>query len=665
MDTTAGSLPTELPRFIGRHEELHEIDRLLRIFRLVTLTGVAGVGKTRTALRAGDEATERFPDGVWLVPLSPLRDGALVPHAVGLAVKARDQTARPMIDLLVEHLAGRRCLLILDTCEHVVGECALLVTTLLRSCPDVRILATSRQPLRVGNEALVELAPLPAPPEEADPAGYDAVTLLVDRARRHVPGFALTSANADAVARLCRRLDGLPLALELAAAQLRDRTADELAGRPGPPAHGESTVLAPHGSLWTTIGWSHELCTPAERLLWARVSVFAAGFDLETAERVCGGGPVRDVPGTLASLVAKSVVVRGGGRYRLLDSLREYGAAWLGELGETQALLTRHRDHYLALARRAFPEWTGSGQVGWYHRFADEYPDVRLAMETCLAEPGSSALELAGCLWFFWFSCEYEREGRAYLERALDHDAAPGPLRVRAAWALGLVMIFQGDLEGIGRCIGECRSAASDPAATGAADYIEGTHRTMDGQPGIGLEQLASLTVRPWREGIQEAVWLLARAALVFAQVVTASYGDAAALAEDIRADGLRRGEQKFHSWGHYMKSLVHLAAEDHALAAVHARTAFEGSQQLNDSSNMALALEALAIAVTAQGDPEHAAVLLGTSGRLWTPSGGRDRFTAPEVAAARVECEQRILAAIGKESMESHYHKGLHSTWP
>ncbi|MEV0622068.1 hypothetical protein AB0I81_52735 [Nonomuraea sp. NPDC050404] len=674
-DQPPGNLPTELPPILGRADECAAIERLLRLSRVVTVTGVAGVGKSRTALEVAGQIRHRFPDGVWFIPLFSLSDGAVVPNTVAMELKVRDQTARPAIDLLIDHLADRSCLLVLDACEHVVDHCALLVTALVQTCPGVQVLVTSRQPLAVGAERVRELPPLAVPPAGLEDKAEDlarcaSVELFAERARRAEPGFTVSEANARAVAGLCRRLDGLPLALELAAAQLRDRSIEELAQ--GADPHAEQPVvpasfraLAPYGSLWATIGRSHDLCTPAEKLLWARASIFAGDFTLAGAKEVCAGGPVDDVGGTLAGLVARSVVVRRGERFRLLDSLREYGAWWLRELGEHREVRLRHRDRYLGMARRAFPEWTGLGQLVWYHWLAGEYPEVRRALETSLNEPDSTALELSGALWFLWFSCDFEREGRDLLERALAHDGRGGPPRVRAAWALGLVMIFQGDMDGIERCVKECRSAAPDPTALKAADYLEGTDWAMGGRPELALDRLVRLASGGWEKGVQEAVWLLARAALCFARLAMGDHAGAGELAERIRSDGARRGEHKFRCWGLYIQALIALSREDHAVAARHAREAFDGFELLDDSSNMALSVEVLAITACAGGDPAGAARLLGVSRRLWHPDGGRARFTTPEVAALRQAADRRIAAMIGEETMRERFHEGLHAAPP
>lgn len=673
-DRRPGNLPGGLPSLVGRAVDLAEIDRSLRLHRLVTVTGVAGVGKSHTALRAAGDAADRFPDGVWIVPLSQLVDPAHVPQAVALEMRVRDQTARPETDLIAEHLAGRRCLIVLDTCEHLVPGCAALAETIIAASPGSRVLATGRRRLNVPGEGVVELAALPVPPDGADAAAVarcPSAALLAERAREHAPGFAVTPANAAAVTALCRRLGGLPLALELAAAQLVRWSVADLAAHPGLPpddaAPRRSPVLAPHGGLWTAIGWSHELCTPAERLLWARATVFAGAFTLEAAEDVCAGGPLTDVAGALDGLVDKCVLVRrADGRHRLPAALREYGASWLGELGEERDALRRHRDRYLAMAREAYPEWTRAGQVAWYRRLSAEFAEVRKALETCLADPGPLALEFAGALWFFWVSCAFERAGRAFLDRALAHaDAAPGPLRVRAAWALGSVMSFQGDTAGVDRCVAECRAAAPDPTAVRAADYIEAADRALSGRPAEARERLRRLAAEPWDDPVQEATWMMARAALAFAHVVLDDYPAASALAEDLRRDGERRGEHRFRGYAHYIHALVALFSGDHGTAAARAGHAFESFKLLHDASNMALNLEVIAIADQLDGAHERAAVLLGVSTRLWAPDGGRARYTAPRLAEARRDCEKSIAAALGEEPMATLFHTGLHSAWP
>ncbi len=330
------NLPAEVTRFVGRRRELPAITAAIGRHRLVTLRGVGGVGKTRLALRAAREVSENFADGCWLVELSALRSPELLPSAVSAALGLPDEAAGDALAVLAAHLAERELLLVLDTCEHLVEGCASVAKTLLAAAPGLRILTTSREPLGVPDEHTLLIAPLELPADAAAPGRpgdrvpaerADAVVLFVDRARAAVPEFALTAANTAAVTRLCRRLDGIPLALELAAVRLRGMEVDELLDRLTDRFRilgTARTATGRHRTLRAAVSWSYDLCTPAEQRLWAELSVFPGGFGLEAAERICG-------PGTfdaLIRLVEKSVVQYSDDtrRYHLLDTMREFGA---------------------------------------------------------------------------------------------------------------------------------------------------------------------------------------------------------------------------------------------------------------------------------------------------------------------------------------------------
>lgn len=665
----AGNLPGGLPSFVGRSAELAELAGLLETVPLVTLTGTGGVGKTRTALEAAHRAHDLFPDGVWFVELSRLRDPVLLPHAVASVLNVRDQTTRPLARVLGEFLSAKRCLLILDTCEHLVRASAELVTGLREAAPGLRILATARQPLGAGGEQVVMLAPLPVPAEGEEDAGGDAVRLFADRARHAVPGFRVDESNRGAVARLCRRLDGLPLALELAAPWLRvlavDAVADRLDDRFRLLARGPGKEPGRHETLRTAIGWSHELCGPAERLLWARASVFAGGFDRQTVQEVCSGGPLDParVPAVLARLVHQSILLEeddgGRVRYRMLDTVREYGARWLRELGEEQTLRRRHREFHLGQARRAYACWMGGRQVAWYERVLAVHADMRAALEDALAspEPGD-ALELAGALWFFWYACGFQREGRHYLERALATSGGPDPRRTRAAWARGLITLSQGDLGATGECVEIC-GAAGDRSAAAAAAFLRGSALTLTGENAKALDVLSAMAPDPARGGLDEAIWFLGRGVRAFAHVQLGELAEATALAEESRAGSAARGERCLQAWGDYVQALAELGLGRPASAAEHARDALESKRPLHDTWFMALCLDALAMAVAGKGEPERAARLIGIGQRIWRAH-GLPQLGSPELAAARRACEEGLREALGDEAFEAAYSAGL-----
>ena len=661
-----GNLPAELPSYVGRAGELAEIASLLRTERLVTLTGVGGVGKTHTALRVAEQVADRFPDGVWLVRLSQLRDGGLLPHFVCRETRLKDQTTRPMIEVLTEHLADSQCLLVLDGCEHLLDACGLLTTVLLAVTPGVRVIATSRQPLNLRSEVRVRLEPLQADDE--------AALLFAERAREADPGFALTEATRPAVTRLCERLEGIPLALELAAALVADLPVEELADRIDDrfelAPKGLPALSAHHMTLWTAIGWSHELCSARERLLWARISVFAGSFTLASAREVCAGGPLaeEDIAPTLAALVDKSLVTLRAGRYSLLDTISEFGGHWLRELGEDRQIRLRHRDHYLAEARRAFDRWFTSDQIDWSRRFAQNYSDLRVALETCFTEPGPAALEMLGALWFFWYCCGHLREGRHYFERALAHDTTPGYLRMRAAWAYGLVVLAQGDAEAVNEAIDTCLDSAVGAdrgpggVAVRAVAYIRGTACSIQGEPDRALEIVAPFDTPLDATGMMEATSLMVQACLSYVHIVRGDYDQALRLATWIRAEGARRGEAKYRSWGDYIWALADLGLGDISGAAEHAELALEANRQLGDAWGMALALDILATALAALNRSEQAAKVLGIGEQMWRATFGRSQFGSPELAAARLATEKQIRSDIGDGPYERAYQTGLES---
>src|SRR6516164_504795 len=375
-----GNLPAELTTFVGRRGELAEVRRLLAGSRLVTLTGVGGVGKTRLALRAAAGLARAFRDGVWLVQLDQLRDQALVAQAVAGALGLQDRAGYAQAAALADYLSARQLLLVLDNCEHLVDAAAKLADLLLRAAAGLRVLATSREALTTDGETVLAVPPLAAPEAGrrltvAELARFPAAGLFAERAAQVVPGFALNEANMAAVAGICGRLEGLPLAIELAAAQTRVLSPEQIDARLGDRlgllTRGGRARPARQQTLRASIEWSWELCTRAERLLWARCSVFAGGFELDAAEDICADDRLAagDVLDLLAALASKSILAvehgEGVARYRLPETLREYGQERLRESGEDTALRRRHRDWHEQLARRADTGWLSLQMTDW------------------------------------------------------------------------------------------------------------------------------------------------------------------------------------------------------------------------------------------------------------------------------------------------------------
>jgi predicted ATPase/DNA-binding CsgD family transcriptional regulator len=460
------NLPPELTSFVGRGRELAEVERLLSERRLLTLCGPGGSGKTRLALAVAREVAAGFEGGAWWVELAPVLDPGLVARAAAQAVGVPETPDLPPTEALVEHLEGREALLILDNCEHLVEACADLADALLGSCPDVELLATSREPLRVSGETsfMVPGLSLPDPghlPAAGELADYEAVRLFAERAQAVDAGFAPTEENAPAVARLCDRLDGIPLAIELAAARTRVLTVEQILEKLEDPlgllTTGSRTAAARHQTLRATLQWSYELLDEAERLLLRRLSVFVGGFTLEAAEAVCAGEAVEGgwVLDLLSSLVDKSLVAAEAGpegylRYRMLEPVRQYAREQLEESGEAAEFRRRHAEHYLALAETAEPQLLGADQGRWLQRLRTELGNLRAALSWSL-EPGEEEeraglrLRLAAALWRFWGAEGFE-EGKRWLQVALEKDPGGFPaVRAKALRGLGYILFFQRD----------------------------------------------------------------------------------------------------------------------------------------------------------------------------------------------------------------------------
>jgi len=463
------NLPIPLTSFIGREKEIERVKQLIALpggGRLLTLTGAGGSGKTRLALEVAAKLRDLFPDGVWFIDFAPLSDPALVPQSLLITLGLNEQAGRSALAIVSDFLQPKRVLLILDNCEHLIQACAELAETLLRSCPTLHILATSREALSVAGERLYLVPTLTTPdPAQANLTtlpDYEAVRLFVERGQTVLAGFGLTSDNMHAVAQICHQLDGIPLAVELAAARVKALRVEQIAARLAEHDQfrlltaGSRTALPRHQTLHALIDWSYNLLNEDERLLLQRLSVFAGGCTLEAAEAVCMGEGVEadNVLDLMTQLVNKSLLISGReqgreARYRMLETIRQYASERLLKAGEAEQVRNRHLDFFLHWAEQAGPRLRGAKQREWLDRLEAENDNLRAALEWSLARPegGETSLRLAGALFLFWRHRSHVSEGRAWLARALANPTAPqaGAARAQALYADGFLAHCQSD----------------------------------------------------------------------------------------------------------------------------------------------------------------------------------------------------------------------------
>lgn len=462
LEALPNNLPLQLTSFIGREQEMAEIKGLLHTTRLLTLTGSGGAGKTRLALQAAADVLENFRDGVWLVELASLFHGDLVAKAAGSTLGMREEVGRPLLDSLSDYLRSKHLLIVLDNCEHLIEACATLAAALLRTAPNVHILATSREALDIGGEITWRVPSLSLPSSRRLPTfeqmtQYEAIQLFIERATAVQPGFKLTEANAPIVAQICQRLEGIPLAIELAAARVRMLSVEQIALRLKERflllTGGSRTALPRQQTLRATVDWSYDLLSVAEQAMLRRLSVFAGGWTLEAAEAVCADEQTRsyEVLDLLTQLVNKSLVIadeqEGEIRYRLLETIRQYAQEKLREVGKRESMYKRHWDWFLQLAEEAISGVAGSEQALWLERLEREHDNLRAALRRSLKQNEvETALRLAGALWWFWSVHGHATEGRKWLESALARsEGVPASVRAHALNGAGMLALSQDD----------------------------------------------------------------------------------------------------------------------------------------------------------------------------------------------------------------------------
>jgi predicted ATPase/predicted Ser/Thr protein kinase len=515
---TAGNLPVQLSRFIGRREEIELALHLLRENRFLTLTGAGGCGKTRMAIEVAEALLPEVPDGAWFADLAPLTDPDLVPQAVAEALGLKESPDEGFTESVVSHLRPKTALIVLDNCEHLLLPCATLAERLLRTCPSLRILATSQEAIGIAGEIVYQVLTLAVPPAKGGLplekiASTEAIALFVDRARAAQAQFALTEENAPAVVQVCRRLDGIPLALELAAARVKALPVEEIARRLDDRfrllTSGKRTSLPRHQTLEALVGWSYEHLEPAEQTLFRRLSVFAGGLSLESAEAVCSGDGIEsaDVLDLASRLIERSLVTAdaasaraGEPRYGMLETLRAYAHERLLEDDALPAVVRRHGEHFLALAEEAEAHLIGGEeQTTWFARLGREHDNLRAALEGFLGERGdpARALRLVGALGPYWTYRGHWTEGRNACRRALARSGAGGRTAERAkalSWA-GMLAFQQSDHDAARGAHGESlairRELADDRAVAESLHNLAMVEREPERQRVLYEESLA------------------------------------------------------------------------------------------------------------------------------------------------------------------------------
>ncbi|WP_245974247.1 BTAD domain-containing putative transcriptional regulator [Thermomonospora umbrina] len=636
-------LPAQLTTFVGRDEELGRVGVLLRDQRLLTLIGPGGAGKTRLAV----EAAARETGEVCFVDLAPIGDGAELPNALLGALGLRDSSLLPTpgephadpVDRLVRALAQRPVLLILDNCEHVVDDAARLVHRLLGACPGLRVLATSREALGITGESLWPLPPLALPPEGVSSArealGYPAVRLFADRAAAVRPGFTVDSADLDHVLRICRDLDGLPLAIELAAARLRTLSPAEVASRLDDRfrllSRGNRTAAPRHQTLRAVVEWSWELLDEEERTLARRLTVFTGGVTLESAARVCGL-PEDDVDELLAGLVDKSLLHRDAtseGRYRMLDTIQVFCAERLAEAGEHDRLLHSHAEHFFELARAADPHLRRGGQLDWLARLTAEHANLHAALRRCITRDPALALRMVAALsWYWWLRGRVE--GAPLAAELL---SALGPEPPDASADLGEEWVL---------CVANAASGDGDhPRMAPYLDHAEAIMRSTD---------------RPMRWPAGIVFWaILAGPKRIDLERHRAQVGtDPWSRALSRMGDGFQ------HQFGGEMAE-----AEPYFVAA------YEGFKAIGDRWGMANSLDPLAELAEWRGDRERSFALVGEALELVEQLGAHEEradLLARRAAGlvrdgryAAAEADYRLAAEIARRAGAGEKADGMH----
>lgn len=697
------NLPQVPTSFVGREREVAEIKQFLPVTRLLTLTGTGGIGKTRLALQCGHEVLDAYPDGAWFVDLAPLTDQSLVAGAAAQVLGLKEEAGKPLMATICLHLRTKKLLLVLDNCEHVLGASADLVDKLLRETAHVTVVATSRQVLHVASERTYPVGALPFADPKASPAAIaraDAVKLFVDRARQHRPRFDLDQRRSRAVAQICMRLDGLPLAIELAAARVAVLPVEEIVRL----LDQRLRLLTRRGelprqqTLRAMIDWSYELLTDAEQVLFARLSAFSGGWTVAAAEAVGADAAIarEEVVYLLIALIEKSLVVtdEDGSRYRMLETIRQYAGEKLTVSADADAVRTRHRDCYLALAEEADQKLRGPEQAEWLARLAQEHDNLRAAHECCLAAAGIQAgLRLCWTLRQFWWTRGHLSEGREWCARMLAQagDGASSE-RADALNAAGALAYLQSDYNAakalhleslaIRRALGDRRGIATSLSNLGVVACDHGEFASAMPQFEESLAILRDLN-DSWgvaialgnigRAANEQGDFASARARLEESLAIKRTLGNRAGIASSLAslanvahgqgdyaaANALHAESLAIHR---ELGSRTHIATELNNMGSVafdrgedqRARESYCEAlnilRELGDRRNICSSLEGLAPLAALKGRPLDASRILGASERL------REEIDAPLPIVGKPRYERSIAAVLAGSGDETTF---------
>lgn len=663
------NLPAEATSFVGRRREVAEARAMLARSRLVTLVGVGGVGKTRLGLRVASSMNRAFADGVWFVDLSGLSGPRMLAQAVAEAVEVRETSTRDPLAVLADHVRNRQMLVVLDNCEHLLQECAELAATVLKAGPQLRLLATSRQALNISAETIMVVPPLSVTGSTEDAQGgldhSEGLTLFVERATAATPRFALTPQDRATVSAICRRLDGLPLAIELAAARVRVLSPEQILSR----LQDRFSLLSAtsrdadvrHQSLQALIDWSYALCSPPERLVWQRSSVFAGAFGLDAAEAICVDDDIAagDVLDIVAGLVDKSILVQelhgDVARYRQIETIREYGRQRLAD--GIREVRCRHRAHYQHVAAQTARECFGPREVAWFSNLRWEHADLREALEHCATdrEAAADGLRMAADLLYHWLSSSFLNEGRSWLDHMLGLNPAPTPARLDALWANAWLALIQNDLTSAQSMLVEARELGERLGAAAALCYVAvftGMAAMFDGDTGPALECYEEALYRSRSTGNRHALaFALIRMSMAYSYL--GQNERAIALGEECRAVCDEVGDIWHKAYATTALGIQVWHHSDTQRAAELENESLEMNQALDDQIGIALNLEVLALIAATEHQYERAARLLGALKSLHRWLGiSLEQYT--HLSDDRAECEHQITSVLGERAFQT-----------